>query len=128
MELLLNLAWALLSIGLIGMWLRGSGSNPAPRHLQGMALAVVVLLLLPVISLSDDLMAAQGLAETDTCLRRAHDCDCGHHPVPPVTLPEEITREVAVTGLSCEFLTDESGGQPSSFQGHALFGRPPPSA
>src|SRR5271155_1180183 len=70
MEIILNLAWACCSIGLILLWLRVRDSDPSTRRVQLMALAMVVLLLLPVISLSDDLLAMQAPAETDSGARR----------------------------------------------------------
>ena len=99
MEIILNIAWALCSLGLVWFWLRagvaasdGRGPGRVSRQTQIFALAMVVMLLLPVISLSDDLVAAQGPAETDSCLRRATHIDEGHPSVVPVsiTLPEEI--------------------------------------
>src|SRR5882762_10391186 len=90
MEILLNLAWALCSLGLIWFWVRscdaGHGKRRIPLRTQILTLAMIVLLLLPVISLSDDLMAMQGAAETDACLRRALQVDAGHPSVVPMAL------------------------------------------
>jgi hypothetical protein len=128
MELILNLAWALVSIGLVTFWLRGMRSNPAPRVAQALALSVVVLLLLPVISLSDDLVAAQTSAETDTCLRRALDCDCSHIAPASFALPEPIVTSVAISGFLLETLQTEHIPRISSIQTSALDSRPPPRA
>jgi hypothetical protein len=42
----------------------------ATRRTQMVALAVLILILFPVISVTDDLQAIQNPAEVDSCLRR----------------------------------------------------------
>ena len=132
MEIILNIAWALCSLGLILLWVRGSRSNPVSRRTQIMALAMVVLLLLPVISLSDDLMAMQGPAETDTtsCLRRAlHSGDL--HPSFASAcwaMPAPMFTELPVSGFSQDALEGYRwAAQPNSLP-PALDSRPPPQA
>jgi hypothetical protein len=102
METALNLAWMLCSLLLVRSWMRNTASNPVPRRMQMLALAMVVLMLLPVISLSDDLMAMQGPAETDTSMRRALHPDEGHPSVVPVTfaLPEAIFAAMPWSGYT----------------------------
>jgi hypothetical protein len=80
MELLLNIAWAFLAIVMVGLWLRFSPRDTPNRGIQLVALAVLLFILLPAISMTDDLLAAQNPAEIDCCLRRdhessAHPCD-----------------------------------------------------
>ena len=131
MEIILNIAWALCSLGLILLWARGSRSNPVSRRTQIMALAMVVLLLLPVISLSDDLMAMQGPAETDTsCLRRAlHSGDL--HPsfaAASWAMPAPMLTELPLSGVSqnafegYRWIPQQNSLPPS------LDSRPPPRA
>src|ERR1700683_1045657 len=100
MEIVLNIAWALCSLGLFWFWLRSSVSDRVPRRTQMLALAMVVLLLLPVISLSDDLMAMQGPAETDSSIRRASHLDEGHPSVVPISfaLPEQAFTALSWSG------------------------------
>src|SRR5580692_9435842 len=102
MEIILNIAWVACSLGLIWLWARNTTSNPVQLKMQILALAMVVLLLLPVISVSDDLMAMQNPAETDTCLRKAQHPDDIHPSVVPASfaLPEEIVTELCVIGYS----------------------------
>ena len=104
MEIILNLAWGFCSLGLIWFWVRTRAANQAPRRTQILALAVVVLLLLPVISLSDDLMAMQGPAETDSSLRRSVHSDEGHPSVVPASLalPEQMMTALVLSGFSIE--------------------------
>ena len=72
MELLLNLTGALVAICLIGAWLRISpaAENGSKRSTQVVALALLILILFPVISVTDDLIAVQNPAETDSLARR----------------------------------------------------------
>lgn len=55
MELLLNLLWLVIAVGSVviwrGMWRRGK----APSRFEWVALATMLFLLFPVISLTDDL-------------------------------------------------------------------------
>jgi hypothetical protein len=74
-ETSLNLAWAILATAMFMFWLRYRPCYKA-SGVQLAALAVCILTLLPVISISDDLMAAQFPAESDSSqhweLRASH--------------------------------------------------------
>ena len=77
MELFLNLAWVALAALMFCLWLRfaprtGPNRHTEKRRAQFVALAVLLLILFPVISVTDDLQAIQNPAETDSCLRRDH--------------------------------------------------------
>ena len=89
METGLNLVWALLAALMFCIWLRFApltGPNRGDsRRMQFVALAVLILLLFPVISVTDDLQATQNPAEADSCQRRDHDCSAPHHIVPAFT-------------------------------------------
>jgi hypothetical protein len=90
MELTLNLAWMLLAALMFWLWMRHALREGASRRTQLVALAVVILILLPVISVTDDLMAAQNPAETDCCQRKDHVCSNAHslpHAVAALALP-----------------------------------------
>jgi hypothetical protein len=88
MELTLNLAWALLALWMLGAWLRTAPAAMRERRAQFVALAVVILILLPAISMTDDLIAAQNPAEVDCCVRRDYDCFHAHASVPtPSAVP-----------------------------------------
>jgi hypothetical protein len=86
MELFLNLAWAGLSASMLCLWLRFAPRTESDRRIQFVALAMVILILLPVISMTDDLQAARNPAEIDTCLRRDHEWSSPHSLVPAVAL------------------------------------------
>jgi len=85
MELALNLGWVLVAVWMFCAWLRIAPHAAKDRRIQLVALAVVILILLPAISMTDDLVAAQNPAETDTCARRDYDFSCPHSIV-PITL------------------------------------------
>jgi hypothetical protein len=74
-ELLFNLLWVGLSIGLIGLWLltRREGQDDAFRpgsHMEIAALAILIITLFPVVSLTDDLLACTTPAEVEHLMRR----------------------------------------------------------
>jgi hypothetical protein len=73
MELALNLIWSLLALVMVGLWLRQAPREASRRRAQMIALCVLLIILLPAISMTDDLMAAQNPAEVDSSLRRDHD-------------------------------------------------------
>jgi hypothetical protein len=84
MELVLNLAWMVLTALMFWLWLRHAPRKGASRTMQIVALATVFLILLPAISVTDDLVMAQNPAETDRCQRkdeRAAVPHAAHFPV-----------------------------------------------
>src|SRR5665213_2357682 len=78
LEVYLNVAWAALALALVCLWLRTGPASGRDRMGQLVAIAVLIAILFPVISVSDDLLAIQNAAETDTFLRR--------HPLAPATV------------------------------------------
>src|ERR1700722_3813221 len=130
MEITLNLAWALCSLALIWFWARSAASGGVPRGMQILALAMVVLLLLPVISLSDDLMAIQGPAETDTSMRRALHPDEGHPSVVPVAfaMPERMFADLPLSGYRQVAVQVERLAPAPPILNRSLDRRPPPQA
>jgi hypothetical protein len=62
--------------------LRYARHTDANRRTQIVALAVLILILFPVISVTDDLQAMQNPAETDSCLRRVHAVSSPHSIFP----------------------------------------------
>jgi hypothetical protein len=74
MELTLNLAWMVLAMLMFWLWLHHAPRDGESRRTQLLALAVVILIMFPVISVTDDLLTAQSPAETDCCQRKAHAC------------------------------------------------------
>jgi hypothetical protein len=88
MELTLNLAWLMLTALMCALWVRyvplkGAGNGYLNRRTQFVALALVLLILFPVISVTDDLVLAQNPAETDSLQRRAHAAENAHSALHP---------------------------------------------
>lgn len=75
MELFLNLAGAFVAVALICLWIwcipRAAAASEN-RRTQLIALALLILVLFPLISVTDDLLAAQNPAESDSFQRRDH--------------------------------------------------------
>jgi hypothetical protein len=86
MELLLNFAWVLVTVACLCLWLRFGRREGVDRRASFVALVMLLVILFPVISVSDDLWAAQNPAETDTCQRRAHRDCCSHTSLQAVAL------------------------------------------
>jgi hypothetical protein len=82
MELFLNLAGALVAVVMVCLWLRWAPREGLDRRTQLVALALLILVLFPVISVTDDLLAAQNPAETDSCLRRDQVAANSHPTLP----------------------------------------------
>jgi hypothetical protein len=78
MEPLLNFVWALVAISSVCLWFRLGRREGAEQRRSLIAVVVLIVILFPVISVSDDLWSAQNPAETDTCLRRDHQSCCSH--------------------------------------------------
>jgi len=72
MELFLNLAGVLVALAMVCLWLRFAPREGFDRRTQLVSLALLILILFPVISVTDDLLAAQNPAETDSLVRRDH--------------------------------------------------------
>jgi hypothetical protein len=72
MELLLNLVWVLLAVVIVRLWSCHATQRGASRRSQFAAVAMLILILFPVISVTDDLQATQNLTEDDVYLRRGH--------------------------------------------------------
>jgi hypothetical protein len=129
MELFLNSAWALIAIGIVSLWLRLGPRTHAHRRLQFISLVMLITILFPVISVSDDLLSLHNPAETDTCQRRDHLASCPHSIFPPIAvLPEPLRAEPAfgfsrlLAVISLPLLTAETPAL------GPIQNRPPPSA
>jgi len=84
MELFLNSAWALLAIAIGCLWQRFERSASADRRQSFIAVLVLIAILFPVISITDDLWALYNPAETETCQRRDHLASNSHVIFPAV--------------------------------------------
>ena len=89
MELALNLAWLALGVWMVCLWLRFAPQTGHDRRVQLVALAMALIILWPVISVTDDLtVAARNPAEVDCSMsgaRKGHDWAAPHSVVPTTT-------------------------------------------
>ena len=96
MELTLNLVWALLAAALVRLWLRTLSPSAARSRTQAVALLMLIVILFPVISVTDDLGASLNPAELDCCARRHHAAACSHSVFPAAaTLPPPAFAELS---------------------------------
>jgi hypothetical protein len=131
MELFLNSAWALLAIASVCLWIRLDQRDGAERRSPLIALALLIVILFPVISVSDDLQVLQNPAESDTFQCQRRDCLalCPHSIHPAIAaLPEPFYSEAAWS-----FQRNEAGPNFDSRAVEnpafdAIQNRPPPAA
>lgn len=102
METILNLAWLILALVLVRLWLLHAPEGGASRRIQIAALAMLIVILFPVISVTDDLWSIQYPAETDTSLRRDYLASNPHSIFPVV--PDLPELAVADPGVACRRL------------------------
>lgn len=129
MEICLNFAWVLVAIWMVALWLRYGPRTGENRRMQLVALAVLVLILLPVISVTDDLMALQNAAEADCCLRRDQLVASPHFIFPaPAALPQSFAAELVL--YSRRIAAPSRIPAPQVYQPAltSIQNRPPPSA
>jgi len=129
MELILNLVWLGLAAAILALWpLIGRRAGIGCGR-QFVTLTVLILILFPVISATDDLLAAQNPAETDCCQRKDHAVASAHFMLPVVIAPPMPS----LAGLCFRFLRLATpGGHDFPAVDHpglaAVQNRPPPAA
>ena len=134
MELLFNVVWGALSLLLGYVWLSGLRHNgedsPLPsRRTQLVALGMLILVLFPVVSLTDDLKAMTAPIETEHLTRRADI-------LPPSDQPADIAALLQVRLYLSRYLPhlqtfallepSVQGARPQTGCIRQLANRPPP--
>jgi hypothetical protein len=127
MELFLNSAWALVAISIACLWVRLEQRDKAERRLPFISMVMLILLLFPVISVSDDLQSLHNPAEADTYLRR-DQLSSFQHLYSPATAapPQPAFAELSVCFQSFVLPINTSPAHVSSPALDAIQNRPPP--
>jgi hypothetical protein len=134
-ELLLNLLWLSISVSLVALWARAIRLGYTRINWSTLAaLALLLVLLLPVISMTDDLVAMAAPLEDDHPLRRGEMPLLHFDQIPAAPLDTVALAALLLLGLA--FLaTRLSRLIPVSYQetqrvgfARAMAVRPPPSA
>jgi hypothetical protein len=128
MEITLNLAWVALAVWMVWAWVRFAPREGADRRVQLVALGLVILILLPAISMTDDLMAARNPAEVDTAIRRDHDWLHPHVLIPAAVAL--VVSQFAGLSLGTVELIARSAPPAVTISAalHPIEDRPPPTA
>lgn len=128
MELILNLVWALLAATVLVCWSLKHWRTNDTFGRRLLALAVLLCIVFPAVSISDDLWSLHNPAETDILLRRndsaMHHQDTQPHRLMPILVVAFALPAVIVLGRAAvpqqECLYHKA---PASF---TLTIRPPP--
>lgn len=129
MELALNLAWLMTAVILAGLWLRHSSRQNISRFIQISALAVLILILLPIISITDDLYITEFTAETTSGQRKGFlvaDLQSSHLIL--TTEPPMVHTDVAFGNVQSAAITDIQIPNVCLQLLTPFANRPPPSA
>lgn len=129
MAWVLNLEWVMLATLMCWLWVRHARREGPGRHVQFIALALVLVMMFTVIGLYDDMAMAQNPAETSCFQREDFSGARAHamlHPVANFTQPlfSEQSFEVFYLGVA--------GDRPAPVLRSPALGsiqnRPPPAA
>jgi len=129
MELLLNFAWMTLAALMCLLWVCCAPGQDTGRRTQFVALALVILILFPVISATDDLLFPQSPAETSGSQRKNH-IRADAHTAPP-SLAEAFPASFAVPASGLHFTGVPGTALAAMTQVptlEAIQSRPPPAA
>lgn len=135
-ELLFNLGWLAVTVFLWGLWLtrpRGAAkrANLPAIAVQVMALAMLTTILLPVISITDDLHSCQLPAEVKRSVLQ------GDRQLSPAATPNILPFTLVLLALCMNLLRlrrlgsvaeEKTPHQPMRGYIHTLWCRPPPPA
>jgi hypothetical protein len=130
MELFLNLAWILIAGTMVCLWLRSDNRKSHDRRRQIIVILILIAILFPVISVSDDLLPIQNATEANNFHRRDLLFPSNPHPAQPMLA---ILFSVFSAGAGFAFLRFITLGlfpvkKPGDLASAALFNRPPPVA
>lgn len=136
MELLSNLAWAIVITALWGVWLFGRHGRSRASLLpaigvQFLALAMLSAILLPVISVTDDLQFCHNPAEVERASGRNDrhgSFDQSPHPLPVALALLSFCPRIARPQVIAILIADELGPRQQSVHARVVWSRPPPSA
>jgi hypothetical protein len=129
MELFLNSVWLLVVIAGAWSWLRHGKHSFAAWRTSLVAQTMLVLILFPVISVSDDLWSVHNPAETDTCQKRDHAVVSPHSIFPTASaLPEPVFSAVRFSSWLQLALQGTAHVAVSNLAFEAIQNRPPPAA
>jgi len=129
MELVLNLVWVALAIAIVRMWLCHAPNEGTNRRTGFAALFLLLLILFPVISVTDDLQAMQNPAEAETALRKIQSAVNPYTICPTMaTLPESAVSAVTLVVLPFAVATRSPFAVPDNPSLAPIQIRPPPVA
>jgi hypothetical protein len=128
-ELALNFVWAALALLAFLWWLRAGDHRRETRFAGLIALSLLLLILFPVISVTDDVWAWQNPAEADTSLRRSDPLAHPHAPGSEFAIPSSpVTADISLAPVGFRPISQPAVIIQNSVPRPILFTRPPPQA
>jgi len=129
MELYLNYAWLSVAVASVCLWLRFGRCKLANKHLALIGLFLFIVVLLPAISVSDDLSSIQSPAEVKSLEHRNQCTICQHFGLKSIASLHDAIR----LQLDCcsQFLSLQPRVQLIAADNpaiHPIQNRPPPAA
>jgi len=127
-ELILNLMWVVVAAAALAGWLLTHPRAKSELGRQLIALTMLLVILFPAISITDDLWAAHNPAEADVLVRRFHDPahhdGIAHHAAPPFLVSRFQPPAMVVLGYAV--LPCRDCPLNKALARFSLFIRPPP--
>jgi hypothetical protein len=128
-ELILNLVWFASVAAAFLTWYRWRAESGQSQGQQLIVLVVVLAILFPVISMTDDVWAAQNPAEPDSGQRRQLLCVVVHGLAPTtMAMPSDPLVPAPTHSKRRAIRSDSKNVSPQLFVDCLLFTRPPPTA
>lgn len=128
-ELILNLVWLAVAVAALAAWFRWRAKSSKNTGQQLVLLALAAAILFPVISMTDDLWAAQNPAEPESYQKRHIVTAEAHWPVPAAITIIGKPASSAPPHQSRRALEPDSHDLPTQILVDcSVFTRPPPEA
>ena len=128
MELILNLVWVAIAIVALLAWHRWRVDSEGSQLQQLIVLVLILAILFPAISMTDDLWAMQNPADPDTCQKRTLVSAEMHWSVPTTMALASAPVQALIHHGRRPIDSDSQDLSTQFFVGCLVYNRPPPTA
>ncbi|MGD0095738.1 MAG: hypothetical protein ABSB60_04545 [Terracidiphilus sp.] len=131
MEIALNLVWMALALAIVRLWICHAPRTGTNQRVQLAAVVLLIVILFPIISVTDDLQVAQNLADDDvfTYLRR-NDTVVPQHSISSAASMLPVSAYIELPLIRLQLIApDHLTARAADGLAHSLVqNRPPPTA